>query len=199
MRKLEEYLKKHSNIYTESASTYSKYFEIENCKIRMSDHLALESDADLHILTPINQSEKYVVLGNENTTCYLWGTNEIIEFIPYFIKMCNLKKKKLKTNTDFVIKKMVSNLIKKGNPTYVNKIVCHPNAPWSINDITILKDVLETDLNTKVPELPKVYVEFLKGNNITYPKALNLYKTLYIDNKFDDIDTTLIIKILNSL
>ena len=199
MRKLEEYLKKHSNIYTESASTNSKYFEMENCKIRMSDHLALDSDADLHILIPINHSEKYVVLGNENTTCYLWGTNEIIEFIPYFIKMCNLKKKKLKTNTDFVIKKMVSNLIKKGNPTYVNKIVCHPNAQWSINDITVLKDVLETDLNTKVPELTKVYVEFMKGNNITYPKALNLYKTLYIDNKFDNIDTTLIIKILNSL
>ena len=94
---------------------------------------------------------------------------------------------------------MVSNLIKKGNPTYVNKIVCHANAQWDINDITILKDVLETDLNTKVPELPKVYVEFLKGNNITYPKALNLYKTLYIDNNFDSIDTTLIIKILNSL
>ena len=180
MRKLEEYLKKHSNIYTESASTYSKYFEIENCKIRMSDHLALESDADLHILMPINQSEKYVVLSNENTTCYLWGTNEIIEFIPYFIKMCNLKKRKLKTNTDFVIKKMVSNLIKKGNPTYVNKIVCHPNAQWTTNDITILKDILETDLNTKVLELPKMYVEFLKGNNITYSKALNLYKTLTI-------------------
>ena len=199
MRKLEEYLKKHSNIYTESASTNSKYFEIENCKIRMSDHLALESDADLHILTPINQSEKYVVLGNENTTCYLWGTNEIIEFIPYFIKMCNLKKRKLKTNTDFVIKKMVSNLIKKGNPTYVNKILSHPNAPWEPNDIVTLKGILEMDLNTKVPELPKVYVEFLKGNNITYPKALNLYKTLYIDNKFDNIDTPLIIKILNSL
>ena len=199
MRKLEEYLKKHSNIYTESASTNSKYFEIENCKIRMSDHLALESDADLHILTPINQSEKYIVLGNENTTCYLWGTNEIIEFIPYFIKMCNLKKRKLKTNTDFVIKKMVSNLIKKGNPTYVNKILSHPNAQWEINDIVTLKSILEMDLNTKVPELPKVYVEFLKGNNITYPKALNLYKTLYIDNKFDNIDTTLIIKILNSL
>ena len=199
MRKLEEYLKKHSNIYTESASTNSKYFEIENCKIRMSDHLALESDADLHILTPINQSEKYVVFGNENTTCYLWGTNEIIEFIPYFIKMCNLKKRKLKTNTDFVIKKMVSNLIKKGNPTYVNKIVSHANAQWETNDIVTLKSVLEMDLNTKVSELPKVYVEFLKGNNITYPKALNLYKTLYIDNKFDNIDTTLIIKILNSL
>lgn len=199
MRRLEEYLKKHSNIYTESASTNSKYFEIENCKIRMSDHLALESDADLHILTPINQSEKYVVLGNENTTCYLWGTNEIIEFIPYFIKMCNLKKRKLKTNTDFVIKKMVSNLIKKGNPTYVNKILSHPNAPWEPNDIVTLKGILEMDLNTKVPELPKVYVEFMKGNNITYPKALNLYKTLYIDNKFDNIDTTLIIKILNSL
>ena len=123
MRKLEEYLKKHSNIYTESASTNSKYFEMENCKIRMSDHLALDSDADLHILIPLNKSEKYAVLGNENTTCYLWGTNEIIEFIPYFIKVCNLKKRKLKTNTDFVIKKMVSNLIKKGNPTYVNKIV----------------------------------------------------------------------------
>ena len=199
MRRLEEYLKKHSNIYTESASTNSKYFEIENCKIRMSDHLALESDADLHILTPINQSEKYVVLGNENTTCYLWGTNEIIEFIPYFIKMCNLKKRKLKTNTDFVIKKMVSNLIKKGNPPYVNKIVSHANAQWEPNDIVTLKGILETDLNTKVPELPKVYVEFLKGNNITYPKALNLYKTLYIDNKFDNIDTTLIIKIINSL
>ena len=198
MRKLEEYLKKHSSIYTESASTYSKYFEIENCKIRMSDHLA-ESDADLHIIIPINQSEKYVVLGNENTTCYLWGTNEIIEFIPYFIKMCNLKKRKLKTNTDFVIKKMVSNLIKKGNPTYVNKIVSHANAQWEQNDIITLKGILEMDLNTKVPELPKVYVEFLKGNNITYPKALNLYKTLYIDNKFDNIDTTLIIKILNSL
>lgn len=199
MRKLEEYLKKHSNIYTESASTYSKYFEIENCKIRMSDHLALESDADLHILIPINQSEKYVVFGNENTTCYLWGTNEIIEFIPYFIKMCNLKKRKLKTNTDFVIKKMVSTLIKKGNPTYVNKIVYHANAQWELNDIVILKGILETDLNTKVSELSKVYVEFLKGNNITYPKALNLYKTLYIDNKFDNIDTTLIIKIINSL
>ena len=199
MRRLEEYLKKHSNIYTESASTYSKYFEIENCKIRMSDHLALESDADLHILIPLNKSEKYVVLGNENTTCYLWGTNEIIEFIPYFIKMCNLKKRKLKTNTDFVIKKMVSNLIKKGNPTYVNKIVSHANAQWEPNDIVTLKGILETDLNTKVSELPKVYVEFLKGNNITYPKALNLYKTLYIDNKFDNIDTTLIIKIINSL
>lgn len=199
MRKLEEYLKKHSNICNESASTYSKYFEIENCKIRMSDHLALESDADLHILTPINQSEKYVVLGNENTTCYLWGTNEIIEFIPYFIKMCNLKKRKLKTNTDFVIKKVVSNLIKKGNPPYVNRIVSHANAQWDINDIVTLKSILEIDLNTKIPELPKVYVEFMKGNNITYPKALNLYKTLYIDNKFDNIDTTLIIKILNSL
>jgi hypothetical protein len=199
MRRLEEYLKKHSHIYTESASTNSKYFEIENCKIRMSDHLALESDADLHILIPINQSEKYVVFGNENTTCYLWGTNEIIEFIPYFIKMCNLKKRKLKTNTDFVIKKMISNLIKKGNPTYVNKIVSHANAQWEQNDIITLKGILEMDLNTKVPELPKVYVEFLKGNNITYPKALNLYKTLYIDNKFDNIDTTLIIKILNSL
>ena len=199
MRRLEEYLKKHSHIYTESASTNSKYFEIENCKIRMSDHLALESDADLHILTPINQSDKYIVLGNENTTCYLWGTNEIIEFIPYFIKICNLKKRKLKTNTDFVIKKMVSNLIKKGNPTYVNKILSHPNAQWEPNDIITLKGILETDLNTKVPELPKVYVEFLKGNNITYPKALNLYKTLYIDNKFDNIDTTLIIKIINSL
>ena len=199
MRRLEEYLKKHSNIYTEAASTNSKYFEIENCKIRMSDHLALESDADLHILTPINQSDKYIVLGNENTTCYLWGTNEIIEFIPYFIKMCNLKKKKLKTNTDFVIKKMVSNLIKKGNPTYVNKIVSHANAQWEPNDIVTLKGILEMDLNTKVSELPKVYVEFLKGNSITYPKALNLYKTLYIDNKFDNIDTTLIIKILNSL
>lgn len=199
MRRIEEYLKKHSNIYTESASTYSKYFEIENCKIRMSDHLALESDADLHIITPINQSEKYVVLSNENTTCYLWGTNEIIEFIPYFIKMCNLKKRKLKTNTDFVIKKMVSNLIKKGNPTYVNKIVSHANAQWETNDIITLKGILEMDLNTKVPELPKVYVEFLKGNSITYPKALNLYKTLYIDNKFDNIDTTLIIKIINSL
>ena len=76
MRKLEEYLKKHSNIYTESASTNSKYFEMENCKIRMSDHLALDSDADLHILIPINHSEKYVVLGNESTTCYLWGTKE---------------------------------------------------------------------------------------------------------------------------
>lgn len=199
MRKLEEYLKKHSNIYTESASTNSKYFEMENCKIRMSDHLALDSDADLHILIPLNKSEKYAVLGNENTTCYLWGTNEIIEFIPYFIKVCNLKKRKLKTNTDFVIKKMVSNLIKKGNPTYVNKIVCHPNAQWEINDIITFKGILETDLNIKVSELPKVYVEFLKGNNITYPKALNLYKTLYIDNKFDNIDTTLIIKILNSL
>lgn len=199
MRKLEEYLKKHSSIYTESASTNSKYFEMDNCKIRMSDHLALESDADLHILTPINQSEKYIILGNENTTCYLWGTNEIIEFIPYFIKMCNLKKRKLKTNTDFVIKKMVSNLIKKGNPTYVNKIVSHANAQWEPNDIVTLKGILEMDLNTKVPELPKVYVEFLKGNNITYPKALNLYKTLYIDNKFDNIDTTLIIKIINSL
>lgn len=199
MRKLEEYLKKHSNIYTESASTYSKYFEIENCKIRMSDHLALESDADLHIITPINQSEKYIVFGNENTTCYLWGTNEIIEFIHYFIKMCNLKKRKLKTNTDFVIKKMVSNLIKKGNPPYVNKILSHPNAQWEPNDIVILKGILEMDLNIKVPELPKVYVEFMKGNSITYPKALNLYKTLYIDNKFDNIDTTLIIKIVNSL
>ena len=199
MRKLEEYLKKHSNIYTESASTNSKYFEIENCKIRMSDHLALECDADLHILTPINQSEKYVVLGNENTTCYLWGTNEIIEFIPYFIKMCNLKNKKLKTNTDFVIKKVVSNLIKKGNPPYMNKILSHPNMPWEPNDIITLKSILEKDLNTKVPELPKVYVEFIKANNITYPKALNLYKTLYIDNKFDNVDITLIIKILNSL
>ena len=200
MKKLEEYLKKHSSIYTESASTNSKYFEMENCKIRMSDHLALESDADLHILIPINQTNgKYVVLGNENTTCYLWGTNEIIDFIPYFIKMCNLKKKKLKTNTDFVIKKMISTLIKKGNPTYVNKILSHPNAQWEPNDIVTLKGILETDLNTKVPELPKVYVEFMKGNSITYPKALNLYKALYIDNKFDNIDTTLIIKILNSL
>ena len=198
MRKLEEYLKKHSNIYTESASTNSKYFEMENCKIRMSDHLA-ESDADLHIIIPINQSEKYIVLGNENTSCYLWGTKEIIEFIPYFIKMCNLKKRKLKTNTDFVIKKMISNLIRKGNPTYVNKIVSHANAQWEPNDIVTLKGILEMDLNIKVPELPKEYVEFLKGNNITYPKALNLYKTLYIDNKFDNIDIALIIKILNSL
>jgi hypothetical protein len=94
---------------------------------------------------------------------------------------------------------MVSTLIKKGNPTYVNKILFHPNAQWEPNDIVTLKGVLETDLNTKVSELPKVYVEFLKGNNITYPKALNLYKTLYIDNKFDSIDTTLIIKIINSL
>jgi hypothetical protein len=199
MRKLEEYLKKHSNIYTESASTNSKYFEIENCKIRMSDHLALESDADLHILTPINQSEKYIVFSNENTTCYLWGTNEIIEFIPYFIKMCNLKKRKLKTNTDFVIKKMISNLIKKGNPTYINKIVGHAKAPWEPNEIVVLKDILEKDLNTKISELSKVYVEFLRKNDVTYPKALNIYKALYIDNKFDNIDATLIVKILNSL
>ena len=177
----------------ESNSTNSKYNEVENCKIRLSDHISDNTDADLNIVMPIDMTSKYIVIGNEGKACYLWDTATIIDFIPHLIKYCNLKARRLNTNIEFVIKKKVSKFANKRNSPDIARICSHPKNIWTNDEICALKDVIEKDLDVRIGSLQKEYVKFLKETGGSYAQVMNLYKALYIDNHLP-IDDQLIVK-----
>lgn len=203
MRKLEKYLLKKCDIYQESNSTNSKYFQLENCKIRLSDHFSHDSDScDLSIVIPLNKSTKYIVSGSDSSSTYLWNTNEITEFIPHLIKFCNLKHRQVKSEVpEIKIVKILSKFIgKKGLSSKINSIVGHPkNDFWSENEIPDLISVINSDLNCNITSFPKEFEEFLLTHCSSYNKLLNIYKAAYIDNKLDNINNEILIRILNSI
>ena len=144
------------------------------------------------------KTNKYIVIGHEGKTCYLWDTATIIDFIPHLIKYCNLQTKRLKDNTEFVIRKKISKKKNKKNPPEISCILSHPKNAWTNDEICNLKSVIEKDLDIKIDSLKPDYVKFLKEVGGSYAQMMNLYKALYIDNHLP-ISQELIIKMKTAI
>ena len=203
MNKLEKFLTSQCNQYQESATTLSKYYKIGNCKIRVSDHFTSKDDIDLSIVMPLNSCKKYIVSAGGESTCYLWNSKEIIDFIPHLVAFCNLKERKIMGNNldikDLKLIKIKSKYFGKKNPQYVSKILTHPgNDFWIEEQISTLPLLISDELNGLKIEFTNQFKDFLKTHCCSYTKVLNLYKCLYVDNS-TDITSELMIKILNQL
>lgn len=203
MNKLEKFLTSQCNQYQESVTTLSKYYIIGNCKIRVSDHFTSKDDVDLSIVVPLNPSKKYIVSAGGESTCYLWNSKEIIDFIPHLVTFCNLKERKIISPNpdikDLKLIKIKSKYLGKKNPQYVGKIVAHPgNDFWDEEQISILPLLISDELKGLKVEFTNQFKDFLKTHCCSYAKVLNLYKCLYIDNSID-VTSELMIKVLNQL
>jgi hypothetical protein len=71
---------------TESKTTSSKYFQISNVVIRVSDHLCLTSDGDLTIF---HEGKAYMVIPTKvphKVAQFFTSVNDLMEFINGFIR-----------------------------------------------------------------------------------------------------------------
>lgn len=183
MKKLEKYLSKESSKTIVASTTFSTYYQLGNCKIRVSDHYSSDTNADLCITYPENGGRKYLVSAKNSSKFYLWNTKEIMEFIPHLITYCNLITKNVKQNEEEQIKisKIVSKL--SNLPKDLGKIQCRPRSDfWKDNEFEGLRILFSRELETNVTSLPLEFKTFLKSHCCGYVKALNLYKIAYIDN-----------------
>lgn len=205
MTKLEKFLFKNSNYYQESISTYSKYYKISNCMIRLSDHYSSSPDYDLGIITPINKSSKYLISIPGSTKFYLWSVKEILDFLPEFIKYCELKSKSLKESNDKSLKesneiKIIKVVSKYNGKLGCSRIVVRPkNNMWTKEELLELPRLLNYEFNSNISSLPEVFEDYLLSHACSYSKAINLYKCFYIDNIGLDVTKELLTQTLNRL
>lgn len=78
MTRLEKYLLATASEIIEAETTVSRYFVIGNIKIRVSDHVSRNSDADLQVVIPYNGGTKYIVTIKDNSGKFLVWSGMLI-------------------------------------------------------------------------------------------------------------------------
>ena len=206
MTRLEKYLLATASEIIEAETTVSRYFVIGNVKIRVSDHLIKNSDADLHILIPYNGGTKYIVTTKDSPGKFLvWNANQIKDFIPSLQIMKGLKEpvtsapkpkdsavQKIQlalnnTNPDsnsleFDGNIIESNLKEKNLTAKQREVFRKAKSTWDISQIGTLPSMVKVDLGLNNGSINEDVQIFLTCTSLTYNEFLNIYKIVVVDN-----------------
>lgn len=188
MTKLEKILTKLSRKITEAGTTYSKYYEIEECKVRVSDHVSEDTDADIIIVLPINGGTKYYVSIPESRRFYFWTANQIHDFLVQFILYKKLVVKNLR-KPQLILSNDSLNFTKKFTlkdicnfPKDCRSLIIKPaSQAFKGTDMIVLENIFNIQFDTTC-ELSDEFKRFLILHPMTVRTASLVYKIIVIDN-----------------
>lgn len=207
MTRLEKYLLATASEIIEAETTVSRYFVIGNIKVRVSDHVSDNSDADLHVIIPCNGGTKYIVTVKDSPKKFLvWNATQIKDFIPSLQILKNLREinvskpqpkdsavQKIQlalnnTNSNTNSLEFDGNIIKsrlkeKNLTTKQRAILRRAKSTWDISQIGTLPSMIKIDLKLSNGSINEDIQIFLTCTSLTYEEFLNIYKIIVVDNK----------------
>lgn len=205
MTRLEKYLLATASEIIEAETTVSRYFVIGNIKIRVSDHVSRNSDADLQVVIPYNGGTKYIVTIKDNSGKFLvWNANQIKDFIPSLQITKGLKESVQvgPRNKESAVQKIqralggstpsessltfsgeviTTRLKDKQLSAKQREVLKKVKSTWDISQIGCLPDMVRMDLGCSGGINEDVQI-FLTCTSITYAEFLNIYKIIVVDN-----------------
>lgn len=207
MTRLEKYLLTTASDIIEAETTMSRYFIIGNIKVRVSDHFANNSDADLQIIVPYNGGTKYLVtVLNSPGKFVSWNAKQIQEFIPMLQIMKGLKSSiKAPDKKELIIpvsKKiqmamegepsekavlefhgLITSKLKEINLGSVQRSILRKGkSTWTYQEISAVSTMIGKDLGRKSVSVNEDVQIFLTCTSVNYNEILNIYKTIIVDN-----------------
>lgn len=194
----------------DAETTVSRYFVIGNVKVRMSDHLSKDTDADMQIVVPYNGGTKYIVTIKDSCGKFLmWNANQIKDFIPSLQIMKGLITPVVSTGTrkgttrETAVAKiqaamsntipsetsltftgeLINSTIKESQCTSKQiQVLRKPKATWNISEIGTLHHLFIKDLKMKSVSINEDVQIFLTCTSVDYKDILNIYKIIVKDN-----------------
>ncbi len=207
MTRLEKYLTATASEILEAETTLSRYFIIGNLKIRVSDHYANNSDADIQIIIPYNGGTKYLVtISNSPGKFVSWNSKQIQDFIPMLQIMKGLRssikdpsKKDLlipvaqkiqmategsnSNESSLIFKGIIKSKLKENKLGSTQRAVLRKSkSTWTYNEISAISTMLGNDLGKGAVSINEDVQIFLTCTSITYEELLNIFKIIVIDN-----------------
>lgn len=205
MTRLEKYLLATASEIIEAETTVSRYFVIGNIKIRVSDHVSRNSDADLQVIIPYNGGTKYIVTIKDNSGKFLvWNANQIKDFIPSLQITKGLKEsvqvgpRNKESTVQKIQRALGSSTPSESSLTFNGEIITtrlkdkqlsskqrevlkRVKSTWDISQIGCLPDMVRMDLGRSGGINEDVQI-FLTCTSVTYTEFLNIYKIIVVDN-----------------
>ena len=207
MTKLEKLLLAIADEIVKSDTTNSRYYQIHNVSIRVSDHFSTKNTSDLQIIVPVNKlaSGLYTVTFGDTGKVLIWNAKQIKEFLPSLILMKEMTTKSIfkadvnKTKTavqkiDQV--KQQPEIVKaslcftkyidsKLNPKYLRaidrNIVSKRKSLWTVQEILALNGLIRKEFG-RGDSINEDFQIFLNYTELSYVDVINLYKIVVIDN-----------------
>lgn len=205
MTRLEKYLLATASEIIEAETTVSRYFVIGNIKIRVSDHVSRNSDADLQVIIPYNGGTKYIVTIKDNSGKFLvWNANQIKDFIPSLQITKGLKEpvqvgpRNKESTVQKIQRALGGSTPSESSLTFNGEIITtrlkdkqlsskqrevlkRVKSTWDISQIGCLPDMIRMDLGCSGGINEDVQI-FLTCTSVTYAEFLNIYKIIVVDN-----------------
>lgn len=199
MTRLEQYLLSSANDIINSESTESRYYIIGSIKIRVSDHINLESDSDIQIIVPYNIDQTtYTVILQDSKKVLIWNAKQIKQLIPYLNLIKELKTKTLKVREEkkTVVEKielakdtqelifkgfMKSKILLKNLNSATKRVYTKNKTNWNSSEINYFTSLLKQEFNRN-DKINEDFQIFLACTPLTYEEAMNIYKMVVIDS-----------------
>lgn len=200
MTRLEQYLLSSANDIINSVSTESRYYIIGSIKVRVSDHINLESDSDIQIIVPYNTDQiTYTVILQDSKKVLIWNAKQIKQLIPYLNLIKELKTKTLKAVVEekkTIIEKIElvkdtqeltfrgfikSKLLLKNLNSGAKRVYTKNKTNWNSSEINYFTSLLRQEFNRN-DKINEDFQIFLACTPLTYEEAMNIYKMVVIDS-----------------
>lgn len=208
MTRLEKYLITSASDIMESESTISRYFIVGNITIRLSDHLSLDTKADIQIVIPSNRTTSYIVTIKGSPKKFVnWNAKQIIEFIPALQIMKSLTESVAKPT--IVAKESVpvkiqqalqaplestleirnpiittSSINEKNRSAKEREVINKSKSVWNQSQITCLTSLLQKELKlANTAKINEDFQIFLSCTSCTYLEVVNMYRILIDNNR----------------
>lgn len=207
MTKLEKLLVEIADEIVKSATTNSRYYQIGNVSIRVSDHFSTKNTSDLQIIIPVNKlvSRLYTVSFGDSGKILIWNAKQIKEFLPSLIIMKEMTTKSVfkadtsKTKTAIQKIEQVQQQPEIVKPSlcftkYVNSklntkylkaadraIVTKRKSLWTVAEIRALNVLIRKEFG-RGDSINEDFQIFLNYTALSYVDVINLYKIIVIDN-----------------
>lgn len=207
MTKLEKLLVETADEIVKSNTTNSRYYQIHNVSIRVSDHFSTKNTSDLQIIVPVNKlvSGLYTVSFGDSGKVLIWNAKQIKEFLPSLILMKEMTTKSIfkadtsKTKTAIQKIEQVQQQPEIVKPSlcftkYVNSklntkylkaadraIVTKRKSLWTVAEIRALNVLIRKEFG-RGDSINEDFQIFLNYTALSYVDVINLYKIIVIDN-----------------
>lgn len=204
MTRLEKYLLSMARDVIDAETTNSRYFMVDNLKIRLSDHISNNSNADLQIIIPYNGGTLYTVILKGTSRILAYNAKEIAGIIPFLLLDMGLKAPiretpkgtivrvsdkielaksgEAKCTTDINFKGLVGSKLKVNKLGAVQRgILSKSRSAWNAQEINNLLMLFSMEFRRN-DGINEDFQIFLTCTSVNYLDVLNVYKTLVIDN-----------------